>query len=106
MELSTSKDDIRSPVTQVVTEQILDIGSHDTESSPGQTSIAPRTPASHLFQLRSHEIKAIADSGVLESSTSVESIEKSSSSDGGLELAGEFCDVVILFYAFIYLKIL
>ncbi|KAI3452545.1 hypothetical protein Pfo_009209 [Paulownia fortunei] len=94
VELSVRQDDVQSPVTHGIREQILDIRSPVTQSSPEQTPIAPGTPVTHLNSLRSHEAGAVADSDILEPTTSLESIEKWPSASEALELGVVFREVL------------
>ncbi|KAK6155273.1 hypothetical protein DH2020_009521 [Rehmannia glutinosa] len=85
------QDGLHSPVTHVVCEQIAEIGSPVTQRSP---DIAPGTPVTHLNSLRLHEAgAAVADSDMLEPTTSVESVENSPSSSEALELDVAFREV-------------
>ncbi|KAL0450776.1 UNVERIFIED_CONTAM: Sister chromatid cohesion 1 protein 2 [Sesamum latifolium] len=87
VDLSAGQDDVKSPVTHRVHEQIPDVRS---PMSPEQTAIAPGTPVTHLNPLRSHEPSAVADSDIIEQTASFESVEKFPSSSDGVELDAVF----------------
>ncbi|XP_073296032.1 sister chromatid cohesion 1 protein 2 isoform X2 [Primulina huaijiensis] len=59
-----------------IQEQIQDERSPLTPVSCEQTPIAPGTPIAHLNNLRSHEIRPVADSDILEPTSSRESFEQ------------------------------
>ncbi|XP_020554635.1 sister chromatid cohesion 1 protein 2 isoform X2 [Sesamum indicum] len=90
VDLSAGQDDVKSPVTHGVHEQIPDVRSPVTQMSPEQTAIAPGTPVTHLNSLRSHEPSAVADSDIVEQTASFESVEMFPSSSEGVELDAVF----------------
>lgn len=93
VELSASQD-VKSPVANGAQEKVSDVRSPVAQKSPEQTPIAPGTPVAHLNSLRSHEAGAVADSDILEPTTSLESIEKWPSSSEPLELDTSFLEVL------------
>ncbi|KAK4417876.1 Sister chromatid cohesion 1 protein 2 [Sesamum alatum] len=86
VDLSAGQDDVKSPVTHEVHQQISDVRSPVAQMSPEPIAIAPGTPVTHLNSLRSHEPSAVADSDIVEQTTSFESTEKFPSSSEGVEL--------------------
>ncbi|XP_073019086.1 sister chromatid cohesion 1 protein 2-like isoform X3 [Primulina eburnea] len=71
-----SEDNVNSGSIIGIQEQIQDERSPLTPVSREQTPIAPGTPVAHLNNLRSHEIRAVADSDILEPTSSRESLEQ------------------------------
>ncbi|XP_057766913.1 sister chromatid cohesion 1 protein 2-like isoform X2 [Salvia miltiorrhiza] len=67
--------DVTSLVLEKPSGQAPAVRSPVAENCPDQIPIAPGTPVAYLNSLRSHEAETVADSDILEPSSSLESIE-------------------------------